>query len=135
MRLLVNWLIDAAALWFTAWLVPGISVAGTRALLLAALVIGLVNAVVKPVLVFLTFPVTILTLGIFYLILTGLRPERLRGRLPGGPGHVGRGPRAARRRPGRLEDRSECGADARRAIVAAPMELVRRLKGIDERAA
>ncbi len=72
MRLLVNWLIDAAALWFTAWLVPGISVAGTRALLLAALVIGLVNAVVKPVLVFLTFPVTILTLGIFYLILNGV---------------------------------------------------------------
>jgi putative membrane protein len=72
MRLLINWLINAAALWFTAWLVPGIVVDGTRALLLAALVIGLVNALVKPVLVFLTFPITLLTLGIFYLVLNGL---------------------------------------------------------------
>jgi putative membrane protein len=72
MRFLVNWLITAAALWFTAWLVPGITVEGTKALLLAALVIGLINAIVKPVLVFLTFPVTLLTLGIFYLVLNGL---------------------------------------------------------------
>jgi putative membrane protein len=72
MRLVINWLINAAALWFTAWLLPGISVEGTKALLLAALVIGLVNAIVKPVLVFLTFPITILTLGIFYLVLNGI---------------------------------------------------------------
>ncbi|MDP2480981.1 MAG: phage holin family protein [Candidatus Palauibacterales bacterium] len=72
MRFLINWLINAAALWLTAWLIPGIVVDGTRALLLAALVIGLVNAIVKPVLVFLTFPITLLTLGIFYLVLNGL---------------------------------------------------------------
>lgn len=70
MRFLVNWLVTALALYVTARLVPGIAVGdGFAPLLLAALVIGLVNAVVRPVLVFLTLPITILTLGIFYLIL------------------------------------------------------------------
>jgi len=72
MRLLLNWLINAGALWLTTRLVPGITVRGTGALFLAALVIGLVNAIVKPILVFLTFPITIVTLGLFYLVLNGL---------------------------------------------------------------
>lgn len=70
MRLLLKWLVTAAALYITAWLVPGILIPpGVGPLLLAALVIGLLNAVLKPVLVFLTLPITILTLGLFYLVL------------------------------------------------------------------
>jgi putative membrane protein len=72
MKLVLRWLINAAALYVAAWVVPGIQVAGTGTLLLAALVIGLVNAVVKPLAVLLTLPITILTLGFFYLVVNGL---------------------------------------------------------------
>lgn len=73
MRILVSWLVNAAALYITAWLVPGILISGGLGpLLLAALVIGLINAVVRPVAVVLTLPITVLTLGLFYLVLNGL---------------------------------------------------------------
>lgn len=72
MRFLMNWLVNAAALWVAVQVVPGLAVAGTTTLLLAALVIGLVNAVIKPVLLILTLPITVLTLGIFYFVLNGL---------------------------------------------------------------
>lgn len=72
MKLLVRWLLNAAALAITAWIVPGIEVSGAIALIVAALVIGLVNALVKPVLVVLTLPLTILTLGLFLLVLNAL---------------------------------------------------------------
>lgn len=72
MTLVVNWLVNAAALYITARLLPGISIAGTGALLLAALVIGLINAVVRPVLLIVTLPITVLTLGLFYFVLNGL---------------------------------------------------------------
>lgn len=73
MRILIDWLVTAVALYITAWLVPGIEVSGgVGPLLLAALVIGLINALVRPVAVVLTLPITILTLGLFYLVLNGL---------------------------------------------------------------
>jgi putative membrane protein len=73
MRILVSWLVNAAALYVTAWLVPGILISGGLGpLLLAALVIGLINAIVRPVAVVLTLPITLLTLGLFYLVLNGL---------------------------------------------------------------
>lgn len=73
MRILISWLVNAVALYITAWLVPGILISGGLGpLLLAALVIGLINAIVRPVAVVLTLPITILTLGIFYLVLNGL---------------------------------------------------------------
>lgn len=72
MRLVLNWLVNAAALYITAWLLPGITIAGTGALLLAALVIGLINALIRPILVVLTLPITVLTLGLFYFVLNGL---------------------------------------------------------------
>lgn len=72
MQLVVKWLVNAGALWLTALIVPGIEIEGTGTLLLAALVIGLVNAVLKPVLVLLTLPITLVTLGLFYLVLNGL---------------------------------------------------------------
>lgn len=72
MRLLLVWLINALALIAVAYLMPDISVAGFGTALVAALVLGLVNAVVRPVLVLLTLPATILTLGLFIFVLNGL---------------------------------------------------------------
>ena len=72
LRLLVVWLINAVALIAVAYLMPSITVSSFGAALVAALVLGLVNAVVRPVLVLLTLPVTILTLGLFIFVLNGL---------------------------------------------------------------
>lgn len=72
MKLLLVWLINAVALIAVAYLVPGISVSSFITALVAALVLGLVNTVVRPVLVVLTLPVTLLTLGLFIFVLNGL---------------------------------------------------------------
>ena len=72
MRLLLVWLINTIALVAVAYLMPSIKVSSFGAALLAALVLGLVNAIVRPVLVLLTLPVTILTLGLFIFVLNGL---------------------------------------------------------------
>lgn len=71
-RLLLVWLINTVALVAVAYLMPSIQVSSFGAALVAALVLGLVNAVVRPVLVLLTLPVTILTLGLFIFVLNGL---------------------------------------------------------------
>jgi putative membrane protein len=73
LALLVRLLVNAAALWVAVRLVPGISFAGDEVrLLLVALVFGVVNAVVRPVLMLLTLPVLILTLGLFTFVLNAL---------------------------------------------------------------
>jgi len=72
MRLLLVWLINALALIAVAYLMPGVSVSTFGAALVAALVLGLINAVVRPILVLLTLPVTLLTLGLFIFVLNGL---------------------------------------------------------------
>ena len=72
LKLLVVWLINALALVAVAYLMPSITVSSFGAALAAALVLGLVNAIVRPVLVLLTLPVTILTLGLFIFVLNGL---------------------------------------------------------------
>jgi putative membrane protein len=72
MKLLLVWLINAAALMAVAYLLPGISVASFVTALVAALVLGLVNAVIRPVLVLLTLPATVLTLGLFIFVVNGL---------------------------------------------------------------
>ena len=69
MTLIVRWFINALALMLVAYLYSGVQVSGIFAALIAALVLGLVNAFIRPVLVFLTFPVTILTLGLFIFII------------------------------------------------------------------
>lgn len=71
-RFLVHWLVVAIALFATAYILPGVSVASWMALAVAALVLGLVNAVVRPLLLLLTLPITLLTLGLFYLIVNGI---------------------------------------------------------------
>jgi putative membrane protein len=71
-RLLIGWLLNALALLAVAYLLPSIQVASFGAALVAALVLGLVNTLVRPVLVILTLPVTVLTLGLFLLVINGL---------------------------------------------------------------
>jgi putative membrane protein len=73
MPFLVRWLVNAAALWVATSMVPGVSYSGGPVPLLGvALVFGVVNAVIRPVLKILTFPIIILTLGIFALVINGL---------------------------------------------------------------
>lgn len=69
MTLIVRWFINALALMLVAYLYSGVQVSGIFAALIAALVLGLVNAVIRPLLVLLTLPVTILTLGLFIFII------------------------------------------------------------------
>jgi putative membrane protein len=70
--LLLVWLINAVSLIAVAYLLPGISVESFVTALVAALVLGLVNAVIRPILVLLTLPVTLVTLGLFILVINGL---------------------------------------------------------------
>ena len=70
--LLLVWLVNAIALVGVAYLVPGIAVSNFIAALVAALVLGLVNTVIRPILILLTLPATLLTLGLFIFILNGL---------------------------------------------------------------
>lgn len=72
MKLIVVWLLNALALLAVAYLMPSIHVAGFTGALIAAAVIGLVNVLIRPVLVLLTLPVTLLTLGLFILVINGL---------------------------------------------------------------
>ena len=71
-RFLSWWLTMAIALGVTEWLLGGIRLDSWTALAVASLVLGVVNALVRPVLVILTLPITILTLGLFYLFVNGL---------------------------------------------------------------
>ena len=70
-RFLIHWLIIALALWVTAYILPGVHIESNQALATAAIVLGLVNALVRPILTLLTLPITILTLGLFYLLVNG----------------------------------------------------------------
>jgi putative membrane protein len=72
MRLLLNWILSALAVWIVAQVVPGIAVRGAMAALIAALVIGFINATIGAVLKILTFPLTLLTLGIFWFVINAL---------------------------------------------------------------
>lgn len=72
MKLLITWLINAAALFALPYLMSSVKVTNFKAALIAALVLGLVNTLVRPVLVLLTLPVTFLTLGLFIFILNAL---------------------------------------------------------------
>lgn len=72
MRFLLSWLLNALALLAVAYLVPDIHVAGLDVALIAAVVIGLVNILIRPLLVILTLPITILTLGLFIIVINGV---------------------------------------------------------------
>jgi putative membrane protein len=70
--LLFRLLITALGLWLAATIVPGVAITGWGALLAAALVLGIVNAVIRPVILVLTLPLTVLTLGLFILVVNGI---------------------------------------------------------------
>jgi putative membrane protein len=69
MKLLLRWLLNAVGLWMATVIIPGVAVSGWQPLLAAALLLGLVNALVRPVLVLLTLPITLLTLGLFLVVI------------------------------------------------------------------
>ena len=72
MKLLVGWIINALALLGVAYFVPGIHVSNFMIALVAAVVIGLANMLIKPILVIFTLPVTIITLGLFIFVINGI---------------------------------------------------------------
>lgn len=75
MRIILNWLLSALAVWVVSRVVPGIHVAGPAAALIAALVIGFVNATIGLLLKIITLPLTILTLGLFWFVINALMLE------------------------------------------------------------
>ncbi len=71
-KLVLVWLINALALLALPYVVPSVQVSGFLTALVAALVLGLVNSLIRPVLVLLTLPVTLVTLGLFIFVINGL---------------------------------------------------------------
>lgn len=72
MRLILLWILNAVALLAVAYLMPSIQIGSFGAAMLAALLLGLVNAVIRPLLLILTLPATLLTLGLFIFVINGL---------------------------------------------------------------
>ena len=72
MVLLLKWLALALSIMFVGWIIPGITISSFLTALIASIVIALVNIVIKPILVFLTLPINILTLGLFILVINAL---------------------------------------------------------------
>jgi putative membrane protein len=71
-RLVLKWALNSCALFFVMKLMPGVQIDHFQDLLLATLAIGLLNAFLRPVIILLTLPVTLLTLGLFTLVINGL---------------------------------------------------------------
>lgn len=72
MRFIANWFLNALALFLVSKILPGIHLAGFWSALVAAAVIGLINALIKPLLLLLTLPITLITLGLFTFIINAL---------------------------------------------------------------
>lgn len=68
LRFIVQFVVTAVDLWLASLFVPGVAFTDTPTLLLAAVLLGVVNAIVRPILVVLTFPITVITLGLFLLV-------------------------------------------------------------------
>ena len=83
MRLLVRWLINAVSLVIVAYLVPGIELHGFAAALIGAIVFGFVNATLGLVLRILTFPLTILTFGLFLIVINAIMLKMAASVTPG----------------------------------------------------
>jgi putative membrane protein len=80
---LIRCLITAAGLWFAAALIPGIHFAYAGTVIWASLLLGIVNALVRPLVVLVTLPITLLTLGLFLLVVNGLMLWLVAAVLPG----------------------------------------------------
>src|SRR3989344_4665929 len=72
MKLIIHWIVSALAILVTAYVLPGVNVSGLVVALVLAVVLGAINAFVRPVLVMLTLPISILTLGLFVLVIDAL---------------------------------------------------------------
>lgn len=72
MHLILRWVLNALALLLVAYVVPGVSVANFFTALLVAVVLGILNALIRPILLILTLPITIVTLGLFALVINAL---------------------------------------------------------------
>ena len=83
MRLLLNWVLSALAVWIVSRVVPGIYVSGPVAALIAALAIGFVNATLGLVLKIITFPLTLVTLGLFWFVINALMLKFASALVPG----------------------------------------------------
>src|SRR6202035_3523344 len=83
LRMLLHWVVSALAVWITSRVVPGFYVDGAAAALIAAVVIGLVNATLGLFLKVITLPLTILTLGVFWFIINGVMIELASMFVPG----------------------------------------------------
>jgi putative membrane protein len=83
MRHLLNWALSALAVWVVSHLIPGFHVNGPVAALIAALVIGFINATLGVFLKIVTFPLTLLTLGIFWLVINAAMIELASAIVPG----------------------------------------------------
>jgi putative membrane protein len=76
-------LITALGLWAAATIVPGVQIIGWGTLVVAALLLGIVNAVIRPVILILTLPLTVLTLGLFILVVNGISLALVAALMPG----------------------------------------------------
>ena len=83
MKLLLRWLLNTLALFVVVTVVPGFHYRSVVSLAIAALVLGLLNAVLRPILFVLTLPLTIVTLGLFLLVLNGIMLELAAWIVPG----------------------------------------------------
>ena len=83
MKLILRWLLLAAALLLVAHLYTGVEVRGFGAAMIAALVIGLLNALLRPILVLLTLPVTLLTMGLFLFVINAVMFSAAAGLIEG----------------------------------------------------
>jgi putative membrane protein len=83
LRLLINWILSALAVWVVSRLVPGFHVTGAASALIAALVIGFINATLGALLKLITLPLTVITLGIFWLVINALMLELAAALVPG----------------------------------------------------
>jgi len=83
MRLLLNWVLSAVAVWIVSRVVPGVHVSGPVSALIAALAIGFINATIGALLKIVTFPLTLLTLGLFWLVINALMLKFASALVPG----------------------------------------------------
>ena len=82
-KLLINWAISAVFLYVLSFLFRGVTIDSMMAALVAAVVLGLINATIKPILQLISLPITILSLGIFYLVVNGLLLMLVSALVPG----------------------------------------------------
>jgi len=83
MRMLLHWILSALAVWIVSRVVPGFVVSGVAAALIAALVIGFVNATLGLLLKIITFPLTIITFGLFWFVINAVMIELASALVPG----------------------------------------------------